>query len=176
MEPSTPAVLKKTPADTQAAGPAWQRRLYVCPYDTADAPVPPSFSMARLTAFVAGRRGRPVHVATARGWPQWALTWVTDPDADWIIFRQAMPWRQRMQAAAHLAGHLLLGHAGREMNAVMLTDLLFPGLDQALGGKAIVTCGLATDAEDYQANAVMADVIGTATRANYGPVNNQVIA
>jgi hypothetical protein len=175
MEPSTPDVMKSGQAAGGAAGLVWQRRLYVCCHDTAEASVPASFSVAGLAAFVAGRRGRPAHIATARGWPPWALAWVAGPDADWIISPRAMPPRQRVGAIAHLAAHLLLGHAGWEMDAVMLTEMLFPGLDRALGGTAIASCGLATEGEDHQAQAVMADIV-RATAVSGRPVTEPAIA
>jgi hypothetical protein len=171
MEPSTPGVMKTA----QAAGPVPQRRLYVCCYDIAHAPVPESFSVAGLAAFVTGRRGKPTRIATARGWSPWALAWVAGPDADWIISPRVMPSRQRMAAIAHLAAHLLLGHAGREMDAVMVSDLTFPGLDRALGGTAILSCGLATEGEDCQAQAVMADVVRAAAVSGR-PVTEPAIA
>jgi hypothetical protein len=140
------------------------RRIYACCYPGASAAVPATFSVIGLAGFVTDRRdGRPVCMGTLRNGPKWARAWIAGPDADWIICRQGVPWRQRMWFTAHQAAHILLGHHGESVSCREFAELLFPGLDQALSrhGTA-VTFGFATAGEEYQALAVTMEVIAAA--------------
>jgi hypothetical protein len=143
------------------------RRLYACCYPGETHPVPAMFSLSRLAGFAADRRsGRPVYMGTLRTGPTWARAWVAGQDADWIICRQDVPWRERMWFTAHQAAHMLLRHAGESVSSSQFAELLFPGLDCALGrrdgGATAVTFGFATAGEEYQALAVTMEVIGAA--------------
>jgi hypothetical protein len=142
------------------------RRLYACCYPGESRPVPATFSLSRLAGFAADRRGgRPVYMGTLRTGPKWARAWVTGQDADWIICRQDVPWRERMWLTAHQAAHMLLRHAGESVSCEF-AELLFPGLELAVGrrdgGTTAVTFGFATAGEEYQALAVTMEVISAA--------------
>lgn len=157
------------------------QRLYACCYPAGSVSVPAAFSVTRLASFVAERRGgRPVYVGTMRHGPRWARAWVAGQDADWIICRQSMPRRQRMWFTAHQAAHLLLGHVGESVSSREFAELLFPGLDRALGRRdgdaTAVTFGFATAGEEYQALAVTMEVIGAAESNQRGcSVRNSTI-
>jgi len=137
------------------------RRLYACCCPAGTAAVPGTFSLTGLAGFVSERRcGRPVYMGTLRTGPKWARAWVAGQDADWIICRRDVPWRQRMWFTAHQAAHLLLGHQGESVSYAEFTELLFPELVHALGTTA--TFGFATPGEEYQARAVTMEVIAAA--------------
>jgi hypothetical protein len=140
------------------------RQIYACCYPGADAAVSAAFSLTGLAGFVSDRRsGRPLCMGTLRTGPRWARAWVAGQDADWIICRQRVPWRQRAWFTAHQAAHLLLGHHGESVSCGEFAELLFPGLDQALGrGDITATFSFATPGEEYQALAVTMEVIDTA--------------
>jgi hypothetical protein len=137
------------------------QRLYACCYPGADAVISATFSLAGLAGFASEHRGgRPVHMATLRTGPKWARAWVARRDADWIICRQDVPWRQRMWFTAHQAAHMLLGHRGESVCCSEFAELLFPG---APGLRAAgETFGFATAGEKYQALAVTMEVIEAA--------------
>jgi hypothetical protein len=142
------------------------RRIYACCYPGADTAVSAAFSLTGLAGFLSGRRdGRPLCMATLRTGPKWARASVAAPDADWIICRQSVPWRQRAWFTAHQAAHLLLGHHGESVSYGEFAELLFPGLDRALGRCDIAAAfSFATPGEEYQAAAVTMEVIDAAGR------------
>jgi len=140
------------------------QRLYACCYPRADAAISATFSLAGLAGFASERRGgRRVRMGTLRTGPTWARAWVAGQDADWIICRQDVPWRERMWFTAHQAAHMLLGHRGESVCCGEFSELLFPGLDHAPRLLAAsVTFGFATAGEEYQALAVTMEVIEAA--------------
>jgi hypothetical protein len=138
--------------------------MYACCYPGPDAAISAAFSLTGLAGFVSDRRGgRPVCMGTLRTGPKWARASVTGPDADWIICRHGVPWRQRAWFTAHQAAHLLLGHHGESVSYGEFAELLFPGMDQALGRRGITAVfSFATPGEEYQALAVTMEVINAA--------------
>lgn len=142
-----------------------RRRLYICCHEITTAPITAGFSYACLAEVLREYRDqRPVYVAAMRNGPRFARAWVSDPVADWIVFRQAAPREQRIAFTVHQAAHMLLGHRGTAVCGVMFGDLLFPNVSQALGTagpRSIPQCGIATREEEAEAVKAAGDLIKT---------------
>jgi hypothetical protein len=133
----------------------------------------------RLQPGLARARDQPGRACGRAPGPR-ALRQGAGQDADWIICRQDVPWRERMWFTAHQAAHMLLRHPGESVSCGEFAELLFPGLDFALsrdGGTTAMTFSFATPGEEYQALAVTMEVIGAAgTYHTSRSARNSVIA
>lgn len=158
-------VITRIPKAGRAATRVSRRCLYICCHKVDSAPAAATFTYAVLAELLQERRDdRPVWIAAMRNGPQYARAWVSDPDADWIVFRQAAPREQRIGFTVHQAAHMLLAHRGTAVSGDMFGDLLFPNLDRALGSTDALNvpeCGIATRQEEDDAVAVAAGLMRT---------------